>query len=376
MIHRLIGTLAVVAAFAVSVIPFVAWIGLGVHRHASPLAITAAAVAVCYLPPFAVALVQSGGTALGRRRERPLVTAAVLAAWSATLFAVLPVYFPGERREAVATGLGLLGLASDGLPQRLAATLPDEPAMATPEVAEAEVIPPTIPPPPAPLTEDQIALPYEGEGRRLSVPVIFGNAGHEVELEMMFDTGATYTTLSRRTLARLGVVPRDADPSIRLHTANGDRDAQLVLLDAVWLGDLKIDGIAIAVCDDCAGDDVAGLLGLNISGGFNVSIDADRREVVFTRRATFDRKLDVKPFTDLSATFTRYPGGRVEVTVKLDNLGRRDVRSVTASIRCGDEDWRVAVGPVASGELGTVNRKLPVHEGCEAYEIGMDAADW
>jgi hypothetical protein len=172
------------------------------------------------------------------------------------------------------------------------------------------------------------------------------------------------------------VYPSEADPVIRLHTANGERDARIVMLDGVWLGDLRLEGVAIATCDDCGSSDTAGLLGLNVAGTFNLQIDADRREVVFTRRVEQDRRLDVKPFTDLAATFTRFPGGRVEVSVEVDNLGRRPIEAVTTSVRCRDETWLVELGPVGVGEAGAARRKLPPHEACLQYEIAMHAARW
>ncbi len=361
---------AVIFGAVIALVPFFALVGLGVHRHAAPWAISGSAMLLVFGPPL--------GMAAAARRDRPLLLGSALVAWSLALFLVLPVYFPGERREAVATGIALTGLGSEllGLPGMVANTLPDEPFMATPEIEAAEAVVIEAPPPPMPLLEHQIALPYEGEGRRLSVPIIFGNLGRELEVEMMLDTGATYTTLDTAALKALGVHPSDSDPVIRLHTANGERDARIVLLDSVWLGDLRLDGIAIATCDDCGSSDTAGLLGLNVAGAFNLQIDADRREVVFTRRETIDRRLDVKPFSDLAATFTRFPGGRVEVTARVENLGRRDIDSVVTSVRCGDETWIVRLGEVLVDEVSTARRKLPAHETCSEYEIAMHQASW
>ncbi|MEQ1566185.1 MAG: retropepsin-like aspartic protease [Myxococcota bacterium] len=364
--RRAVQLVLLALAGGASLVPLVAWIGLGVHRHASPMAVSLGATFVVYAPPLAVALASARGRAV------PFATS--LAGWALGLFAVLPIYFPGERSEAVTTGLGALGLDVDGA---WVERLPDEPLLSTPEVTEAApAVAAPAQPPAAPLGDDQIALPFEGEGRRLSVPVIFGNGGQELEVDMMFDTGATYTTLSHALLARLGVTPSPSDPKIRLHTANGERDAQVVLLDRVWLGDLPIDGVAIATCDDCASGDTGGLLGLNVSGRFNVSIDGDRREVVFTRRANADRKLDVKPFTDLSATFSRFPGGRVEVVVTLQNLGRRDLTSATAAVKCPSGEWTVELGAIRAHEQADVRRKLPAHPKCEEYEISLQGASW
>jgi hypothetical protein len=354
---------ATALAGLVSLAPFAVLVGLGAHRHAVPWVVSASAVALVYGPAAIAAVVG--------HRHRGAGLAGTLLAWSLVLVLVLPVWFPGERNAALRTGLGLLGVDTSGW------VLPAEPELSRPEIAAADPeVAPAVSAPAAELRADQIALPYEGEGRRMSVPAVFEAGEHTLELEMMFDTGATYTTLGTRDLARLGRTPVDSDPTIELHTANGVRTAQLVLLDRIWLGDLALDSVAIAVCDDCGGGDTAGLLGLNVSGGFNVSIDADRREVVFTERLRFDRKLDIKPFVDLDARFTRFPGGRVEVVVTLDNQAGRPLSEAIASVRCASGAWTVRLRDVADGAVSEQRRKLPDHEACEQYEIGLASAWW
>jgi clan AA aspartic protease (TIGR02281 family) len=366
---RIAGLVLLPIALAIALVPFVELVGLGVHRKAASLAVSLTAILLVATPALAATVVA--------HRGRPIVFPLTLALWSGALFASLPVYFPGERREAVATGLAVLGLGSGlfGLSDRIVEALPEEPAWATAEVDLAPPLTVVAPPPPAPLDEHEIALPYEGEGRRLSVRVTFGNAETEREVDMMLDTGATYTTLSGEILAALGIRPSDDDPEIELHTANGDRTARIVLVDHVWLGDLRVDGVAIATCDDCASTDNAGLLGLNVAGGFNLSIDGDRREVVFTRRARFDRSLDVKPFVDLDATFVRV-GGRVEADVRLENHSRRTIQSATAVVGCGSSEWAVEFPAVPPGVVMDAGRRLAPHEPCERYEIGLHEATW
>jgi len=357
-------------AFAVAAVPFVELIGLGVHRQAASIAVSTTAILLVAGPALAVAAAAP--------RFRPLLFPLALAAWSVALFVSLPVYFPGERREAVATGLTILGLGTNlfGLADRLVGALPQEPEWAT---AEVELAPPLVvdaPPPAAPLGADQIAIPYEGEGRHLSVPVTFGQGEVEREVDMMLDTGATYTTLSREVLEQLGVTPKDSDPIIKFTTANGEREAGLVLLDRVWLGDLRVDGVAVATCDDCAGGDNAGLLGLNVASGFNLSIDADRREVVFTRRTRFDRQLDIRHFIDLDATFTRTSSGRVEADVRLENRSPRTIEKATAAVRCGSSEWAVEFPEIPAGVLMNAGRRLGRHDPCDQYEIGLHEAYW
>ena len=346
---------------------FAALIGLGLHRHGGPFAVSAAATIWVFGPPMAIA------AASPKAHRYPRLSAA-LVFWSLILWVSMPVYFPGERRDAVASGLALL--SGDQVAQSIADRLPVETTLATPELPEATVAVAATPLPPLALSETEIALPYEGQGRRLSVPVVFEHNGQSIEAYMLLDTGATYTTLTPELLRRLEAAASDASPTLELHTANGVRTAQMSLLDRVWLGDLAIDGVAIATCDACASSDNEGLLGLNVAGGFNLTIDADREEVIFTSRERHDRGLDVKLFTDLESRFSRYPGGRVEVDLLLSNQGRRTVTDARARITCGDAEWMIDLEDVPPGDSARTKRRLPAHEPCEEYQIALDEAHW
>jgi hypothetical protein len=358
------GIALLLAAGGPVLLAYAAAIGLGLHRHGTPWAVSLAATAAVFLPPLMVSLV-------ARRRLSGFAGAALL--WSLAGLAILPVYFPGERREAVSAGLALLmGSAGwEDLAETVADSLPEEPAVAAPELAVAvELERPALPPGRA-LGDHEMVLPYEGEGRNLAIPVVFAHGDRELEVMMMLDTGATYTTLPGDVLAELGLTVGPDDPVLRLHTANGEADASIVSVDTVWLGDLPLEGVAIAQCEPCRSNDTVGLLGLNVAGGFNVAIDADRHEVTFTRREVHDRKLDAKPWIDLDARFARYPGGRVEVRIDLFNRKPQDLAAVTAQVRCGERRWTVDLGAVAADEGVQLDRKLPRHPACEAYEISL-----
>lgn len=347
-----------------------ALIGLGMARHGHAVAVSAGACCLLLLPP----VLASMPAIVGRSRA----FWSTLAMWSVALFLVLPVYFPGERAEATATGLAvLMGDGEDGAAARAVAQhLPDEPALAVARLDEARpVVPEAIAARPE-LLEHQIALPFDGEGRRLSVPVVFEHGGRSTETYMMFDTGATYTTLPSAVLGNLDALPPPGAPVLTLNTANGTRTADLTVIDRVWLGDLSLDGVAVTRCEDCASSDASGLLGLNVAGAFNITIDADRREVVFSMREHHDRHLDVRPYTDLDGRFIRYPGGWVELTLDLANSGPRAITRAEAKVACGDEAWLVDVADVAAGSTRTVSRRLPVHEGCQGYRLTLERAWW
>jgi len=347
-----------------------AMLGLGLHRHAEPWVISLCATILVFGPPMAAA-------ALTLRARAPIF-GGLMAVWSVVLLAAMPVYFPGERRQAVVTGMSLVNPSEnwESLARSVAENLPEEPVLAKPEVPEATPYEEPILPPAGPLSEREMALPYEGAGRRLSLPVGFEHGSKSVEREMMVDTGATYTTLPLSVLAELGIHPGPNDPTIVLHTANGEREAQVVLVDAIWLGDLKVEGVAIATCEACASSETVGLLGLNVTGNYNLTIDADRREMVFSQRQDRNRRLDVSPFTELAASLSRYPGGRIEVEVTLDNRSSRAIEAATAEIRCHDTTWTVELERTAPRTTNDVRRRLPEHEGCDRYQVALLSATW
>ncbi len=362
-----------IRAFAAAVVgglAAAALLGLGLARDVATAPLAAATVAGVALP----GLLASWWAAPWRRWE---AFASVTALWSVAVLVALPVWFPGERRGAIGAGLGLL--FGEGA-RALADRLPEEPDLGEPAPLDDGITPvsddlPPLPPPP-PLDDHQIALPFEGEGRRLSVPVALEHGGRVVEVELMLDTGATYTALSSEVLARLGALPGPDAPVLTLQTANGPRQAPVVLLDTVWLGDLTVDGVAVTLCDDCASDPHGGLLGLNVSGGFNLAIDADRREVVFSSRGEHDRALDVRPFVELDARVRAFPGGLVQVALTLDNPTGRALIEAAAEVSCDSGAWRVALDPPPARAATTVRRRLPSHPACEGYRVELVGVRW
>lgn len=315
----------------------------------------AATSALLLLPPLAIAL---------RGRDPATFFGAASTIWSGLVLLLIPVLMPEIAvREELA---GLVLNAPRELAEPLPVDLPPTARQIDAKVATADL---------AEVRPDQIALHYEGDGRRMTVDITVEHAGTVAELHMLLDTGATFTTLSTEQLRTLGLSAGPDAPRITLQTANGEREASLLLLDRLWLGDLAMDGIAIATCDACASPEVAGLLGLNVTGGFNLSIDADHQEVVFTRRADYSRHLDVKPFVDIGATI-RTMGGRVSAEPWIENRSHRYLLGAQIALRCEEEAWLFDMGSVAAGQRGTAERRLPRHEPCERYQVTLRSASW
>lgn len=359
---------------------FVALLGIGLVREGPPILVSVVAGAVVLLPA-------AGAVApLRERRGRALPLVAGL--WSVVLVVLFPVYFPGERDDAFAAGSAVLGAVVGVQPEpaasgRLDGWLPGlEGRAAAPPVVSPET--PSAPPPSPPPTSaaggagtDAVVLPYEGSGATLSVPVVLeGQGNRDAEVSMIFDTGATLTTLDRATLRRLGIeVPADA-PRISFQTANGERTSALVMLERVWLGGLPVEDVTVGVCEPCANDGDAGLLGLNVSRRFLVTVDQARQELVLQPRGgVSEAGGDVRYWVELASRATRWPDGRMEVEVSVQNLAPRRIAWVDVEISCGGA-FTTRVGPVARDEMASERVSLPLGTACDGYTVAVASAEW
>jgi clan AA aspartic protease (TIGR02281 family) len=205
--------------------------------------------------------------------------------------------------------------------------------------------------------------------------VVFDADGSH-EMWMLFDTGATYTTLSRDRLDRMGIpVPQDA-PTIVLNTANGEVEAPIVLIERAWLGGFPVEGLTVAVCEDCRGDDHEGLLGLNVSGQFSVTLDPGRNEMLLKPAVGTDRTLDVAHWLDIGAMTYRYPDGRVEVEVEVGSETDRTISEAVVTIDCAGELFEAVVQDIPSLGESSARVALPRESGCEETLIQLKSANW
>ncbi len=364
---RLVTGLLVLGGLVPGVVALAALIGLGVVRGLPAFQVGLSAALLLVLPVGGLYLL------LGRR-EASLVASTW--AWPLLLLAGLPGYFPGEVNDAMASGFAVLAAAGGTEATRHAARL----AESIPTGAEGESPPPAAEkalPDCAPvdvaLAEDQVALPYEGLGHSMTVPIQFG----EQELPMLFDTGASVTTLGRASLREIGLsIPSDA-PEITLRTANGERKARLVLVDKLWVGGFPVHGVTVGVCEECADDDTAGLLGLNVSGQFLVTVDTVRKEVIFqARQGRQDRVVDVAPWLKVRATARLFPDGRVEVEATGENSAPRAVSEAEVGIHCGAESFVARLANIGPGERGRATLSLPRGTECDEYRVTLEKAYW
>jgi len=370
-------------------------LGVGLTRNLPSQGALLGALLVIFLPILGL------GSPL-RRGPGPAVLGLAGWCWGAVLLVALPMYFPGELGPSVHGGVSWIAAPAG---EEIAGAVADAgeafvtmvvPATAAPPTAEeleavdAELREPRSIPveeaipldevtaePPLDGPTGRVVLPYEGGGRSMRVPVTFHGPAQPVTQTMLFDTGATLTTLSTEGLAGLGLrVPADA-PVVTLSTANGQVDAPLVLVDGLGLGAEIIPYATIAVCEPCAEGEVSGLLGLNVTGLFQVSLDHEEREIDMTLRGRLiDRYADVVHWVSLDSTAKVWTDGRIEVEVTADNRAHAGVEGLSIEVACSSRSFAVGLESVPPNSARTSKVSLPRGTDCREYRVMLREGRW
>jgi len=355
----------------------------------------------------------------GRAGPRRLAPVGAAWLWCVLLLVSLPLYFPGERDEAAREGFRTLGsVLGAGAAQQLGSAggflvgllgsdpQPAQPiAMDSPPLSPQAAFPRADSEPPAPagsrlgLAKDyakdnakdyakdyakdnakenpEIELSYEGDESSLRIAVDVDGPEVGEGLMMVFDTGATLTTLDRASLRAIGVaIPPDA-PRVTLQTAGGLIEADLVLVDAIWLGSEGVEWITVAVCDSCASPPAAGLLGLNVSQRFQVSINHDRQAIALRRRrGADDRSLDIRNWIQIRSEAQEAWNGRVDVELTVFNSSRQEIESAVVHLECTGAGFAIQVDAIPPHGEASTQAELPRGTDCRQQEIELSRANW
>ena len=179
------------------------------------------------------------------------------------------------------------------------------------------------------LEGDLVALPYEQAGGVLSVPITVEQDSIDHELWMIFDTGATFSTINRETLHKLGLEVSEQAPIVTLRTANGVTKAPLVILNEVWIGGYWVGPLTVALCEPCASSGIAGLLGLNLSSGFLLTLDPLNEEILLQPRGERQIKSELSHWISLSSTWGL--GGPI---VQAHNRSEYPIKNLEVTLSC------------------------------------------
>lgn len=182
----------------------------------------------------------------------------------------------------------------------------------------------------ATLPQEGVRVHFEKKGRGIVVPVTLYGPRGAVPVKMLFDTGATLTTLDHVTLLKLGVQVDSDAPEVLSHTANGRVRRRLTVIDGVYLQGARVGGgMAVTLCDPCATGKVVGLLGLNFTQHFRATVDHAGGEIVLSPKESPVGKLqDIQHFVKLKQAAGVWRGAHLTVDLTLRNLASRSLHQV------------------------------------------------
>jgi predicted aspartyl protease len=217
----------------------------------------------------------------------------------------------------------------------------------TPPKVAPVVVPPPIPE--EPLRE--LAVPLE---RRGSSYYVAARLNGRVDVNYLYDTGASLTTVDRATLQKLGVqIPENA-ATIRTSTANGVVEVPLVVLDSIDVGGARVTGgFTVSLCEPCSDGRKSGLLGLNFSRRYLVTLDEGAKQLRLVPRVEMlDHRFDVEPFLKYQEVRGSMRGGVFSVAGTVLNRAPRAAHGVKVVAILVDAQEK-EVGRVP-GVIGTI----------------------
>ena len=226
-----------------------------------------------------------------------------------------------------------------------------------------------------------VKLKYEKQGSSIVVPVTLYGPSGAVQVKMLFDTGASITTLDSATLRRLGLSLTLEDPTIETSTANGTVRRKITVIDGAAIKGARVSGVAVSHCEPCAVREVVGLLGLNVQRQFKVTLDDEASELTLEPRPRRSgHLLDIRPFVKLTQIRGSWRGPQLSVRLQLHNQSRRTLRylKLAAVVKRGGKTGQIW------GEVRDVppRAKIPVKlEGLsplrgERFTLELESADW
>lgn len=93
------------------------------------------------------------------------------------------------------------------------------------------------------------------------------------EVDMIFDTGARYTSLSWDTLKDIGYDPAGCPDRIPMITANGSIEVPLLKVDKIIWGDIVLSDVPVICHNIPELANVDGLLGLSFLQHFEINLN-------------------------------------------------------------------------------------------------------
>lgn len=234
-----------------------------------------------------------------------------------------------------------------------------------------------------------IELPFNERGNAIFVDVeMTGPEGASAQRRYLFDTGASFTTITSQTAEELGIVVPDDAPTVEFNTASGLRKSRVVYLPSLTIGGVEVGSLLVSVCDACATERTSGLLGLNVMREFVVQMDYQAHRIQLLPRlheGEPDRAYDIKPVVRLALRGRAdIMFGRVRWLVEVENRGQVPLRNVMPVVEFTDGPalFGERIDLIEPGATGVALVTGPVGEGPEGadtrreFTMSIAEAQW
>jgi len=233
-----------------------------------------------------------------------------------------------------------------------------------------------------------ISVPLDEQGTAIFVEVgLEGHGGRHAKKTYLFDTGASYTTLSTEAATEIGIrIPSDA-PILEFDTAKGRRESRMVYLPALRIGQVRIEGLVVSVCDKCINGRHTGLLGQNVMRRFMARIDFEGGRMLLiprTGKTRPNRAYDIGPMVELEVEGDPVMwGDRVHWVIEVHNRSTVAIRDVvpTANFTSGPKLIGAKIDEIGPGEVGRSLVKGKVGSSAQReteghFKLGLSEAYW
>ena len=326
------------------------------------------AIVVVLAAPFAAALWRASGRFASALRDLPWA----LLPWSAVAVALLVLVAPGILGRALREH-GWVFASSTAGPDHYATRVASMLSHAT-----ADTIDPEATDPAAPVEPVQVQAPADAILVDVTLEGPSGSAG----LTYLWDTGASHTTLSRETAAKIGLVIPDDAPVVTLETAAGKRDAPLVVLPVIVIEGQRVEGISASICDACAEGRKSGLVGLNAMRAFESRLAGPTNTLELRPVAdgsAADRTTDIARFVELKLLGEPLVvSGHVHWRVRMHNRSPRIVEGLQPRVVFNDGPTLLGstVDRIEPGAEAIALVKGAVGEGDTRFVVELHRARW
>lgn len=124
-----------------------------------------------------------------------------------------------------------------------------------------------------------VTIPIKLHGNAMLVPVSFTNGSSSTTANLVVDTGAGQTVLSKRVARDLSLLAVDTQARLGI---GGAVKVDVGVVESVKVGAAELKNLPISIHDFSPDPRIEGLLGFDFLGRFQMSVDHDKQVMVLT----------------------------------------------------------------------------------------------